>query len=65
MYYDFDGVKVRIPKGYHETDVTGLYVNNHGVEYGIIKYGRDAEAGYYLEAISDTYSRMVKCEVIH
>ena len=39
MIVDYDGMKIRIPKGYAQTE-DGTFVNGHGVEYALVTYGR-------------------------
>lgn len=58
MIAEFDGIKVKIPRGYTPIG-NGIYMDGHGVEYGLVQYGRDKDDPIYLEAISDRYDRRV------
>ena len=56
MIAEFNGIKVKIPKGYM-LDSNGLYINGHGVEYALVQYGNDDETMICLETV---YSRHVR-----
>lgn len=51
----FGEITVEIPNGYHETE-DGTYINGHGVEYGLVQYGKDGPV--YLESLSK-YDRRI------
>ncbi len=65
MTADFDGIKLRIPNGYVETDVSGCYMNGHGVEYALVKYGHEPDAAYCLETIYSKHVRQVWLEKVN
>lgn len=52
----FNGITVKIPKGY-TLDSEGFYINGHGVEYALVQYGKDDESTICLETV---YSRHVR-----
>ena len=60
IYTWLDGTKLRIPKGYHETE-EGVFINGHGVEYGVVEYGKGI---YCLETIYSKYVRTVELEIV-
>lgn len=62
MVADFNGVKVRIPNGYHYDEETGLYMNGHGVQYQIVKYGWKDDVSYYLETVYSKHVRTIPLE---
>ena len=61
MIVEFEGVKVRIPRGYARTE-DGTFVNGHGVEYGIVVYGRGSETIICLETIYSKHVRTIRLE---
>ena len=61
MIAEFEGIKVRIPKGY-TLDSMGFYVNGHGVEYALVSYGRGENAVICLETIYSKYVRTIELE---
>ena len=63
MTAEFEGIKVKIPKGYH-LDSMGYYVNGHGVEYVLVAYGRGDESVICLETVYSKHVRIIKCERI-
>lgn len=63
MTDEIAGIKVKIPKGY-TPDENGVYVNHHGVEYGLVVYGHGQDAVVYLETVYSKNNRMIKLEKI-
>ena len=63
MMAEFDGVKVRIPKGYVLTE-DGTYMNGHGVEYALVSYGRGTGMVVCLETIYSKYTRTIELEQV-
>lgn len=63
MTAEFEGVKVRIPNGY-TPDGDGVYVDGHGVEYGIFQYNMGDEAVIVLETIYSKHMRTIVLEVV-
>lgn len=59
MLADFFGTKVVIPKGYH-IDSNGNYINNHGVEYQLVEYGRGKDSVICLETIYSKHVRTIE-----
>ena len=59
MTVEIFGMKVRIPKGYTQTE-DGTFVNGHGTEYGIVEYGRGKNTVIFLESISGEYDRRIE-----
>lgn len=50
MIAEFDGIKVKIPRGYHPTE-NGTYMNGHGVEYALVAYGWKESQVICLETV--------------
>lgn len=61
MTAEFDGIKVKIPKGYR-LDSMGYYVNGHGVEYALVAYGRGDETVICIETVYSKHVRTVVLE---
>ena len=61
MTAEFNGVKVRIPRGY-KLDSEGFYINGHGVEYALVQYGRGEEATICLETVYSKHVRTIELE---
>lgn len=61
MTVDFEGMKVKVPKGYAMTE-DGTFVNGHGVEYGLVSYGRGKDVVICLETIYSKHTRTVVLE---
>ena len=57
----FEGMKVQIPKGYAMTE-DGTFMNGHGVEYGLVSYGKGKDAVICLETIYSKHTRTVVLE---
>lgn len=59
----FDGIKVKIPKGFRDCG-DGIYINGHGVEYGIVSYswGKDEDETICLETICSKHVRTIVLE---
>ncbi len=62
MIAEFKGVKVKIPKGYRGPDENGLYMNGHGVEYALVRYGSGESACICLETVYSKHVRTVVLE---
>ena len=62
MIVEFDGKKVRIPRGYTKTE-DGTFINCHGVEYQLVSYGWKDSVTVCLETIYSKHIRTVKVEV--
>lgn len=62
MIVECFGKRLRIPKGYVRTE-DNTFVNGHGVEYGLVAYGRDCEV-IGLEPIYSEYSKFIEVEVL-
>lgn len=60
MIKEFFGQKVKIPNGYNEVE-EGIFVNNHGVEYQVVRYGGEQIC---LETIYSKHVRTVELETI-
>lgn len=63
MIVNFEGMKVKIPKGYTKTD-EGTFINGHGVEYALVQYGAGDCITVCLETIYSKYVRSVEVEAI-
>jgi hypothetical protein len=63
MIVDYDGMKIRIPKGYAQTE-DGTFVNGHGVEYALVTYGRGDCVTVCLETIYAKHVRTVEVEAV-
>lgn len=63
MVAEFDGIKVKIPNGYVHCG-NGIYMNGHGVEYGLVSYGRGKDAVICLETIYSKHTRTIKLEKV-
>ncbi len=61
MTVDFEGMKIKVPNGYAMTE-DGTFVNGHGVEYGLVSYGRGKDAVICLETIYSKHTRTVVLE---
>lgn len=62
MIVEFNGIRVKIPKGYRQGD-DGIFVNSHGVEYALVSYGSGHEKTICLETIYSKHTRTVELEV--
>lgn len=65
MIAELDGIKVKIPSGYHYNKETGTYMNGHGVEYQLVRYGGKEDGSICLETIYSRHVRTVELEVVH
>lgn len=63
MIAAFNGVRVRIPKGYRQTD-DSTFINGHGVEYALVSYGEGDAKTICLETIYSKHTRTIELEVI-
>lgn len=63
MIAAFNGVRVRIPKGYRQTD-DSTFINGHGVEYALVSYGEGDVKTICLETIYSKHTRTIELEVI-
>lgn len=62
MTAEFDGIKVKIPKGYHLTE-NGTYMNGHGVEYALVSYGWKTDQVICLETVNGyRHTRTIELE---
>lgn len=61
MTVDFEGMKVKVPKGYVMTE-DGTFMDGHGVEYGLVSYGRGKDTVICLETIYSKHTRTVALE---
>ena len=61
MKATFNGVEVKIPKGY-TLDSEGNYINNHGVEYALVEYGFGEDTVICLETIYSKHVRTIVLE---
>lgn len=61
MIIEHDGIKIRIPKGYAQTE-DGTFVNGHGVEYGLVTYGTGDCKTVCLETVYSKHTRTVVLE---
>lgn len=57
------GVKVKIPSGY-KLNSEGYYQNGHGVEYALVKYGKNDDMIICLETVYSNHVRTVELEII-
>ena len=64
MIAEFNGIKVRIPKGYRYDSETGLYANGHGVQYQLVRYGWKQDTTICLETVYSKHVRTVELEQI-
>ncbi len=62
MTAEFDGVKVKIPRGYRGPDESGLYMNSHGVQYVLVSYGSGENSCVCLETVYSKHVRTVELE---
>lgn len=58
------GKVVLIPKGYSASDEDGIYINGHGVEYALVRYGSGDEAVICLETVYARHVRTVELEEV-
>ena len=58
----FNGINVKIPKGYKGPDEDGLYMNGHGVQYALVQYGFGESAEICLETVYSKHIRTVTLE---
>ncbi len=65
MTAEFDGIKVKIPKGYHYESETGMYMNGHGVEYQLVRYGWKENTTICLETVYSKHVRTIELEIVH
>lgn len=63
MIVDFDGIKVRIPRGYTQTEI-GTFMNGHGVEYALVLYGWKDCVTVCLETIYSKHVRTIEVETV-
>lgn len=56
------GYIVKIPSGYKEKE-EGIFVNGHGVEYQVVKYGWKDSVFICLETIYSKHVRTVELEI--
>lgn len=61
MTAEFDGIKVKIPKGYRPV-VDGIYRNGHGVEYALVSYGWKEDRVICLGTIYSKHVRTIELE---
>ncbi len=54
--------RVRLPRGYKGPNESGYYVNGHGVEYTIVKYGQGEGSVICLETVYSRHVRTVELE---
>lgn len=59
MTAEFNGIKVKIPRGYNGPDENGFYMNGHGVEYAIVSYGSGEDMEICLETVYSDHVRTV------
>lgn len=64
MIAEFNGIKVKIPKGYNGPDKDGFYMNNHGVEYALVSYGWGEEQEICLETAYSRHVRTIRLEIV-
>lgn len=58
MTASFNGIQVKIPKGY-TFDGEEFYINGHGVEYALVQYGLGDDAVICLETVYSKHVRTV------
>lgn len=63
MVVNFEGLNIRIPKGYTRTE-DGTFINGHGVEYGLVQYGTGDYITVCLETIYSKHVRTIKVEIV-
>ena len=63
MIVDFEGMKIRIPRGYTKTE-DGTFMNGHGVEYGLVIYGAGDCITVCLETIYSKHVRTIEVEAV-
>jgi hypothetical protein len=63
MTAEFEGTKVKIPKGY-TLDSYGYYMDRHGVEYALVEYGWKDERVICLETVYSKHVRTVPLEKV-
>lgn len=61
MVAEFNGLLVKIPKGYKQKE-DGLFVNGHGVEYALVQYGQNDELTICLETVYSKHVRTIPLE---
>ncbi len=61
MIAEFDGIKVKIPKGYRKNE-NGYYQNGHGVEYALVSYGWKEDVVVCLETVYSKHVRTIELE---
>ena len=64
MTAEFDGIKVKIPNGYRYNSETGMYMNGHGVEYQLVRYGWKENATICLETVYSKHVRTIELEIV-
>ena len=62
MIDEFDGIKVKIPRGYH-LNSQGYYQNGHGVEYTLAGYG-SSDPVICLETVYAKHVRTIELEKV-
>lgn len=60
----FDGITVKIPKGYNGPNENGYYMNGHGVEYALVRYGWKDDVTICLETVYSKHVRSVELEIV-
>ena len=63
MIVEAFGKKVKIPKGYKQTD-DNFFMNGHGVEYGLVRYGWKEDETICLETVYSKHVRTIELEVV-
>jgi len=59
MTTEFNGIRIKIPRGYNGPDENGLYMNGHGVEYALVSYGDGECKEICLETVYSDHVRTV------
>lgn len=62
MTAEFNGIKVKIPRGYNGPNEDGFYMNGHGVEYALVSYGSGEDKEICLETVYSDHVRTVPLE---
>ena len=62
MVAEFNGLLVKIPKGYRGPNEDGFYMNGHGVEYALVQYGQGDELTICLETVYSKHVRTIPLE---
>ena len=61
---EFDGIKVKIPRGYYGPDENGIYTDRRGGQFALVQYGWKDSATICLESVHSKRIRTIELEIV-